>query len=139
MAELSGVDRRLALASGLTALLALLAPAISWGQEGQTMEEIDPDATYAMLGQFKAVPGKRAELAAILTEGTRGMPGCLAYIIGEDLSDADALWVVEMWTDKAAHDASLALPSVRDAITRGKPLIAGFGASAQFHPLKADQ
>ena len=28
---------------------------------------------------------------------------------------------------KESHDASLSLPSVKDAITRGRPLIAGFG------------
>lgn len=27
----------------------------------------------------------------------------------------------------SSHDASLSLPSVKDAITRGRPLIAGFG------------
>ena len=37
------------------------------------------------------------------------MPGCLSYIVAEDPNDPDALWVTEVWTDEAAHRASLDL------------------------------
>ena len=55
------------------------------------------------------------------------MPGCLSYIIAKDGTDADAVWITEVWDTKESHDASLSLPSVKDAITRGRPVIAGFG------------
>ncbi len=55
------------------------------------------------------------------------MPGCLSYIVAKDPADADALWVTEAWEDRASHQASLSLPSVQDAITKGRPMIAGFG------------
>ena len=81
---------------------------------------------YGLIGRIKAQPGQRAALAAILVPGAGGMPGCLSYIVAEDPADADALWVTEVWTDAAAHQASLALPAVQAAIAKGRPLIAGF-------------
>jgi len=90
---------------------------------------------YGMIGRMKAVPGKRAALAAILLEGTDAMPGCLSYVVAEDVADADALWITEVWTSKQAHDDSLKLPVVQDAIRRGRPLIAGFDSNAVTTPL----
>ena len=81
---------------------------------------------YGLIARIKAVPGKRAELAAILVPGDGGMPGCLSYVVAEDPADADALWVTEVWADDAAHRASLGLPAVQAAIAKGRPLIAGF-------------
>jgi quinol monooxygenase YgiN len=80
---------------------------------------------YGLIGRIKAVAGKRAELASMLVQDG-SMPGCISYLVGEDVDDPDALWITEVWTDKAAHDASLGLPAVREAIARGRPLIAGF-------------
>ena len=81
---------------------------------------------YGLIGRIKAVAGKRAELAAVLVQEDGSMPGCLSYVVAEDPNDADALWVTEVWTDQAAHRASLTLPAVQAAIAKGRPLIAGF-------------
>jgi quinol monooxygenase YgiN len=93
------------------------------------------DSTYGMIGRLKAKPGQRAALAAILAQATGEMAGCLSYVVAEDLADGDALWVTEIWKNKAAHDASLSLPAVREAISKGSPLIAGFDHSAQTRPI----
>lgn len=99
------------------------------------MDEVDPASEpYGLIGQIKAVPGKRAELIEILDEGTRDMPGNLSYMISSEMADPDALWIVEIWTDKAAHQASLKLASVQAAIAKGRPLIAGFGTRAEVVP-----
>ena len=81
---------------------------------------------YGLIGRIKAVAGKRAELATVLVQEDGSMPGCLSYVVAEDPTDADALWVTEVWTDQAAHRASLQLPAVQAAIAKGRPLIAGF-------------
>jgi quinol monooxygenase YgiN len=81
---------------------------------------------YGLIGRIKSVPGKRAELAAVLVQEDGSMPGCLSYVVAEDPEDGDALWVTEVWTDEAAHKASLSLPAVQAAIAKGRPLIAGF-------------
>jgi quinol monooxygenase YgiN len=82
---------------------------------------------YGLIGKMTTVPGKRDELAAILIESVSSMPGCLSYVVAKDGSDANALWITEVWDSEASHDASLALPSVKSAIGKGRPLIAGFG------------
>jgi quinol monooxygenase YgiN len=81
---------------------------------------------YGLIGKIVAASGQREALLSILLEGTAAMPGCRSYVIARDPADADALWVTEVWDDEASHRASLALPAVRDAIGRGKPLIVGF-------------
>jgi quinol monooxygenase YgiN len=90
---------------------------------------------FGLIGKINAVSGKRAELAALLLEGTEAMPGCLSYVIAEDPTNADALWITEVWDSEAAHRGSLSLPAVQAAIQRGKPLIAGFGERYETKPL----
>jgi quinol monooxygenase YgiN len=90
---------------------------------------------YGLIGKMIAVPGQRDALAAILLEGTRDMPGCMSYIVAEDPANTDALWITEVWDAQSSHEASLALPGVRDAIARGRPLIAGFEDRVETRPL----
>lgn len=90
---------------------------------------------YGLIGKMLAAPGKRDALAAILLAGTEHMPGCLSYIIATDPADADALWITEVWDSAESHRASLQLPSVKEAIARGRPLIAGFGERYETVPL----
>lgn len=82
---------------------------------------------YGLIGKMTAEAGRRDDLIAILLEGVAGMPGCLSYVVAKDPTDADTLWITEVWDGKASHEASLALPSVQQAIARGRPMIAGFG------------
>ncbi len=90
---------------------------------------------YGLIGKIIAVPGERDALCAILMEGMADMPGCLSYIVAFDPTNEDAIWVTEVWDDQASHQASLALPSVQAAITKGKPLIAGFGERFETMPV----
>jgi quinol monooxygenase YgiN len=81
---------------------------------------------YGLIGKMTAAPGKQDELISILLEGIATMPGCLSYIVAKDASDPNAIWITEAWESQASHAASLLLPSVREAIAKGRPLIAGF-------------
>jgi quinol monooxygenase YgiN len=92
---------------------------------------------YGRHGTIIAIPGNRDALLAILVHAASGaarMPGCRLYIVGAVLDDPNAIAVTEIWDDKASHDASLALESVRETIGRSRPLIAGFGPSSEFRP-----
>lgn len=90
---------------------------------------------YGLIGKMTAVAGKRDELIAILVEGVAGMPGCLSYVVAKDPADADAIWITEVWDSEQSHKASLSLPEVKQAITRGRPLIAGFSNSTVTEPV----
>jgi len=117
------IDRRTLMAA--SAILAMGGPAAA--KRGTPM--------YGMIGRIKAQPGRRAELAAVLLEGTGTMPGCLNYVVAEDMADPDTLIVTEAWDSKQSHDESLKLPAVQAALAKGRPLVAGFDKIAETIPL----
>ncbi len=106
---------------------ALSGAACAGERKGQTM--------YGLIGKITAVDGERDALIAILLGGVSGMPGCLSYVVARDPADANAIWVTEVWDSPESHQASLLIPSVKDAITRGRPLIAGMTGVATTAPV----
>ena len=90
---------------------------------------------YGMIGKMTAKPGQRGALIALLLEGTAEMPGCLSYVVAEDAASPDAIWVSEAWDSAASHEASLAIPAVRAAIAKARPLMAGFETIATTRPV----
>ena len=126
------MNRREHLAA-LLAMAGMLLPAGKLRALEARMEEVVPE--YGLIGQMIAQPGQRAALVAALAEGTGTMPGNIAYLIGEDSANPDAIWIVELWSDKDAHAASLQLPAVQAAIKKGRPLIVGFGQRIEFKPV----
>lgn len=90
---------------------------------------------FGLIGKMIAVEGKRDDLIKILLEGTEEMPGCLSYIVAKDRSDENSIWITEVWKDEESHKASLSLPSVKEAIAKGKPMIAGFGDFISIEPI----
>lgn len=89
---------------------------------------------YGLIGEIEAVAGQGAELAEVLA-AVGPMPGCLNYIVAMDIEDQDVIWVTEIWESAQAHTASLELPSVQEAIARGRPLIAGFRSQHELSPV----
>jgi len=90
---------------------------------------------YGLIGSFKARDGQRAALADILTASVGQLPGCKSYVVAEDPNDDVTLWITEVWTDAAAHKASLEVPAVKAAIAKGMPLIASFGMHQETRPV----
>jgi quinol monooxygenase YgiN len=122
---MSVIDRRGFVVSASVATL-LGGTAIAATAEG---------AMYGMIGKITAKPGQREALARLLLSGSAAMPGCLSYVVSEDLANADTLWVAEAWDSKENHAASLSLPAVRAAIAKARPLIAGFDTAAELRPI----
>ena len=90
---------------------------------------------YGLIGRMTAHAGQRDALARLLLDGVAAMPGCLSYVVANDPADPDAIWITEAWESREAHAASLSLPSVRAAIAKGRPLIAGMANVAETVPL----
>jgi quinol monooxygenase YgiN len=74
-------------------------------------------------------------MIGILKESATDMPGCFSYIVAKDSSDENAIWVSEVWESIASHDASLSLPSVKNAMFRGKPIVSSFDKIAVTNPV----
>jgi quinol monooxygenase YgiN len=107
--------------------LMMAAGAAAMGLHGRPAAAQKGREMYGLIGKITTVPGQRDAFVKILLEGIGGMPGCLSYIVATDSADENAIWITEVWDSKASHEASLSLPAVRNAIAKGKPMIAGFG------------
>ncbi len=90
---------------------------------------------YGLIGKMLAQPGRRDELVGFLLAGTGAMPGCLSYIVANDATNTDAIWITEVWDSAASHQASLKLPAVQEAISKARPIIAGFGERFETAPV----
>jgi len=119
--------RELIVRTCMTALAGMAGRVMPPAREAREM--------YGLIGKMTATPGRRDALISILLEGVADMPGCLSYIVATDPGDPDVIWITEVWDGKASHEASLALPSVKQAIARGRPMIAAFGDSVVTTPV----
>ena len=119
--------REFVLTAGAAVAAAVVGGSAHAAQPGSTM--------YGLIGKITAAAGQRDALIAILLDGVEDMPGCLSYVVAQDPADADAIWVTEVWESQASHAASLTLPAVREAISRGRPLIAAFDNQVVTTPL----
>jgi len=90
---------------------------------------------YGLIGKMKVAPGQRDTVVSAILESIGSMPGCLSYVVAEDSSDPDAIWITEVWDSKESHLASLKLPAVQQAIARAKPHITGFGERFETVPI----
>lgn len=113
------------------ALLATFASGCAVSEQAKPGER----KLYGLIGKATCVPGQRDAFIDILLEGVNAMPGCLSYIVARDPKDADSLWITEVWESKESHAASLQLPAVRQAITKGRPMIASFGEQTLTEPV----
>jgi len=95
----------------------------------------EPHAMFGLITKIRATAGARPKLASILLGASTAMPGCRSYVVAADASDPDALWITEVWDSAELHKASLQLAQVKEAMTAGRPLIAGFGDRFQTTPL----
>jgi quinol monooxygenase YgiN len=94
---------------------------------------------FGLIAKIKANPGQGDALAEVLLDAAAQMqesvPGCESYVIARVPDDPDAIWVTEVWESRDAHAASLGFDSVKAAIERGRPLIAGFSDRVETVPV----
>jgi quinol monooxygenase YgiN len=95
----------------------------------------EASSMYGLIVKLTAVPGKRDEMIVILKESATAMSGCLSYVLSKDSADENVVWVTEVWESTASHDASLSLPSVKNAMPRVKPLLSNFERIAVTTPV----
>ncbi|EAF1795993.1 putative quinol monooxygenase [Listeria monocytogenes] len=81
---------------------------------------------YGLLTAFYTHPGEKDNLVKILLEVAEALDEyntCIQYIISESETEADTVFVSEIWVDKGHHAASLDNPAVQETIKRAKPMI----------------
>lgn len=90
---------------------------------------------YGLIVKIAIVPSRREEMIEILKESASNMAGCFSYVVAKDSVDENVLWVTEVWDSIASHNASLSLPSVKNAIPRAKAIVASFEKIAVTSPI----
>lgn len=82
---------------------------------------------YGLSGKLMTKPGQRDAVVALLLRDVEELKavGCDLYVVSVSKDHPDAIFVTEVWTSPEAHRASLALPSVKQAIAEAKPLLTG--------------
>jgi quinol monooxygenase YgiN len=93
---------------------------------------------YGLIAKMAMICGRREEMIEILKESASNMAGCLSYVVAKDSADEDVLWVTEVWDSAVSHDASLSLPSVKNAIPRAKAIVSSFEKIAVTTPVWSD-
>lgn len=116
-------------------IIALGAAVMTPSYVSATTSTTNISEMYGLIGKITAVEGKREALIDILLDSAAEMPGCLSYVVAKDRADADALWVSEVWESKSSHEESLTLPAVKEAMAKGRPLIAEFGERFETKPV----
>jgi quinol monooxygenase YgiN len=59
-----------------------------------------------------------------IVAGAEDMTGRQLYIVNTAPTEADAVWVTEVWRSRAEHEASLAAEDAKALIGRALPLLA---------------
>jgi len=91
---------------------------------------------YGMCGKILAKEGQRDALLKILLEASRTpMKGCEVYIVCKSPTEADAIWVMEVWQSEADHEASFKLDSVKALIAKARPVMVGGTESVRVVPV----
>ena len=82
---------------------------------------------YGYIGSMQTAPGHRDDVVSILLSGVDNLRkvGCDLYIVSVSDVDDDLIWVSEVWQSKEHHDASLALPETKAAISKAMPMLTG--------------
>ena len=74
-------------------------------------------------------------MIAILKGSAANIPGCFSYVVAKDSADENTIWVTEVWDSAASHDASLSLPSVKNAVAGAKAIVSSFNRIAVTTPV----
>jgi len=90
---------------------------------------------YGLICKFKAQPGQRDRLIKLMLGDQEPIPGCISFVVAEDPTDADVVWITEVWESKEAHALSLQMPKIKASIAEAMPLILSFELNVETNPV----
>jgi quinol monooxygenase YgiN len=82
---------------------------------------------FASIGTMGVKPGQRDAVIDILVRSNPALKeiGCLVYEVGGRDDDPNTVYVTEVWESQEAHEKSLDLESVTQAIGEAMPHLTG--------------
>jgi quinol monooxygenase YgiN len=94
--------------------------------------------SFLLINRLTAKPGQRDAVARILVDSGSVFdddPACLMSLVVLDAVDDDVIWVHDVWTERAAHDAAMAGPRMREGIEAAIPLLEGMPEQHEVTPV----
>ena len=94
---------------------------------------------YGFFGKFSVQADRRDDLVNYLLQAAKlleGNPGCIHYIVSTS-EEPEAVWVSEVWTSVAAHDASLEPEDIQALIQAARPLTTGMSGQTSSRCIAA--
>ena len=88
---------------------------------------------HRLIGHTTAAPSQPDAWLQVLVNGVASMPGCLSDGMARNPQQPGGLWITNVWTDPASHQAPLQ-PSVQAAIAQGRP-IARMASHTETEPI----
>jgi quinol monooxygenase YgiN len=82
-----------------------------------------------MHAKIRSQAGQRDALVAVVLDAVAALqqvPGCQLYLVSVSPSEPDTVWVTEVWSSQAEHQASLTRDDIQPILMCGRPLIADF-------------
>ena len=101
---------------------------------------------YGLIVKLTSASGRRAELIEVLGgDDSHTVPGCLSFIVAEDVAEEDVLWITEVWDSEASHKASLnlppsraGLPAIETLVVRHETVAVTKTVKKQSHPMHGE-
>ena len=93
---------------------------------------------YGLMGKIRAHEGGGEKLLTYLLRAAQELAtleNCYLYVVSRDNTDADAVWVTEIWHSSEDHQASLAHEAIQTLIASARPLIAEMTNRTEFEPV----
>jgi quinol monooxygenase YgiN len=115
--------RRETLGAGLAGLAGIMLAEGAARAAPSTGHMPGQRASFGLAINYRARPGKGADLMRVMGEGLPAMEGSLAFLIAADEADPDSIWVMEYWIDKAAHERAIQSPAGLAEVAKGQAFV----------------
>lgn len=92
---------------------------------------------YVLINKMTTKPGKRQEVIAIMLEAGISFndnSACLLYLVSGSKDDPNAIWVQDVWTNQADHEAAMQTETMMRYIKKTIPLLEDMPEQFQVVP-----
>jgi quinol monooxygenase YgiN len=90
-------------------------------------EAAGDNSGYFVIAEIVSTKEKADELRALLVpyaEKSAKEPGCLKYVLMEVIAEPGRFLTYERWTNKAALDAHMVTPDIKEIVPKLQPILA---------------
>ena len=118
---MSDMDRRAFV--GAAALGSVAATVIACS----SAEAAGDNSGYFVIAEIVSTKEKADEVRALLVpyaEKSAKEPGCLKYVLMEVIAEPGRFLTYERWTNKAALDAHMVTPDIKEIVPKLQPILA---------------